>query len=145
MSLFVRLSLTTLVILSFCLWLAVPVRGQSEEPKFIRLEEQALRKRARKILMPRFPEDAKKRGVTGTSVAEVEIDETGKVASVRVVQAPDELIKVALTDAINQWRFRPLTIEGAPVRIIGKLTFHYVIDRGKASVENPKRPSENKQ
>jgi len=106
-------------------------------PNEIRLSEGPLRKRAVKVISPRFPEDPEKRGVAGVAVAEIQIDRAGKVSAVRVLQAPDPAIEKAVAEAVKEWRFEPAMVGGAAVRVRGKLTFYYVVDRGRGVVRSP--------
>jgi len=112
----------------------------SHPSKLIKVSEISLRKLATKTVLPDFPEEAKKRGAKGVAVAQLEVDEKGDVAQVEVLEAPDPLIKKAVADATKQWKFKPSASSGEPVRIQGKLTFYYVIDRNEARVENPRQP-----
>jgi protein TonB len=111
----------------------------SQTLKSVTVHETYLRKRATKTVTPGFPEQAKKRGAKGVVVAQLNVNERGEVARVEVLEAPDPLIKEAVIKAIEQWRFNPPTISGKPVRIRGKLTFYYVIERGKGRVDNPRQ------
>lgn len=117
---------------------AQPVWGL-QTLKFVTVHETYLRKRATKTILPGFPEQAKKRGAKGVVVAQVNVNEQGEVAQVTVLEAPDPLIKEAVVKALERWRFDPPTIGGKPVRIRGKLTFYYVIERGKGRVDNPRQ------
>lgn len=113
--------------------LCVAAQGPSE----IRLSEAVIRKRAVKVVMPVFPEASKNRGTTGVAVAEIEIDRTGTVSRVEVLEAPDSDIKSAVAGAVKQWRFKPATLSGTAVKVLGKLTFYYTADHGKSVVRNP--------
>lgn len=133
----VRGTIAGLLPLFFCMG-AQPVWGL-QTLKSVTVHETYLRKRATKTVPPGFPEQAKKRGAKGVVVAQINVDEQGEVARVEVLEAPDPLIKEAVIKAIEQWRFDPPTIGGKPVRIRGKLTFYYVIERGKGRVDNPRQ------
>lgn len=134
---FVRSVIAGLLPLFFCVG-AQPVRGW-QTLKSVTVHETYLRKRATKTVTPGFPERAKKRGAQGVVVAQIDVNEQGEVAQVMVLEAPDPLIKEAVIKAIGQWRFNPPTIGGKPVRVRGKLTFYYVIERGKGRVDNPRQ------
>ena len=104
----------------------------------LRVRESALRKRATRVETPRFPGDALKRGSNGVAVVSIEVGESGRVTSVQVLQAPDSAISNAVSEAIYKWTFKPVTHEGKPVRLIGKLTFYFLLKHGKPRVESPK-------
>jgi TonB family protein len=92
---------------------------------------------ALKVVMPPYPRDAEAGGTTGVVVAQIVVSEEGAVAEASVLQAPADSIKKAVPEAIRQWRFKPQTVGGAPVRVHSKLTFYYLIDHGKGVVRNP--------
>lgn len=83
--------------------------------------EGVLRRLAKKVVLPDYPEASKKRSY--------------------VLEAPDEEIKQSTLDAVRQWEFNPAFTgdERKPVRIRGKLTFYFVIDGQGARVQNPRR------
>ena len=137
---FVRGTIAGLLTLFFCAG-AQPVRGL-QTLKSVTVHETYLRKRATRAITPGFPEQAKRRGAQGVVVAQINVNEQGEVAQVMVLEAPDPLIKEAVIKAIEQWRFNPPTISGKSVRIRGKLTFYYVIERGKGRVDNPRQFSQ---
>ncbi len=129
--------------LAVCVFLCMiglfgPNEAISQSSKTLRITEISLRSLAIKTEMPGFPEDSRKRGARGVSVAELDLDEQGNVADVRVIEAPDESIKAAVLDAVRRWKFRPSTVNGEPIRIRSKLTFYYVNKKGKARVKNPR-------
>jgi TonB family protein len=112
-------------------------------PPAPRLAEVSIRKNAKKVVMPEYPEESIKLGSKGLAVVQLLYDETGVVTHVKVLEAPDTYIKEAVTAAVRQWTFEPSharTPNGPLIKIQGKLTFYFVInDRGEAKVENPKQ------
>jgi len=131
------------IILSLCVFPWFIILSGSREVdsrslKTIRITETSMRRLATKVVMPEFPQEARKRGASGVSVAELEVDEQGDVSEVRVLEAPHESIKAAVVDAVRQWKFRRSTIGGEPVRVRSKLTFYYVNNGRKARVKNPR-------
>lgn len=114
---------------------AVCLAGQG--PREISLPEVSLRKLAFKVVMPPYPRDAEAGRITGAVVAQIVVSEEGTVAEASVLQAPADSIKKVVPGAIRQWRFKPQTVGGAPVRVHSKLTFYYLIDHGKGVVRNP--------
>src|SRR5438046_2237861 len=106
--------------------------GQST--KTLRVSEGSMRKLAIERVMPAFPLKSRKQLVKGVGVGQVEVGEKGEVERVTVLEAPDSAISKAVDQALNKWRFKPSTLQGEPVRVIGKLTFYFSVDRGKANV-----------
>ena len=130
--------LTLTATLVFGLGLAPIINAQS--PTAVRASEKSLRKIATHVVMPDYPEEARKRGDKGVAVADLEIDGKGDVVYLDVLEAPDVLIKQAVLDAVKQWKFSPTTIGDSPVSVRGKLTFYYIInEKGVGRVENPRQ------
>jgi TonB family protein len=63
---------------------------------------------------PLYPEQARMDRVSGTARAMLVIDENGIPRDVRVLEGLGPAIDGSLTDALRQWRFRPLLLNGAP-------------------------------
>jgi len=125
------------IVLLLSLSVATTPNINAQSSKIIKVSEGALRQRAIKTVIPPFPNEAKKRKAQGVAVVRLNIDERGEVTSVVVLEAPDPSVRGAVANAVGQWRFKPATWENRPVHLQGKLTFYYVIKRGKARVENP--------
>lgn len=65
---------------------------------------------------PEYPESARAARIEGKVIVEAIIGEDGSVESVQVTQSVPELDQAAL-DAIKQWRYKPATLDGEPVRV----------------------------
>lgn len=103
--------------------------------------EGVLRRLAKKVVLPVYPEASKKRGTAGRAVAQLDVDKEGNITGAHVLEAPDEEIKQETLDAVRRWEFNPAFTgdERKPVRIRGKLTFYFVIDGQDARVQNPRK------
>ncbi|HVF21761.1 MAG TPA: energy transducer TonB [Pyrinomonadaceae bacterium] len=102
--------------------------------------EKTLRKFAKVVVMPNYPEDSRRKGSQGVAVALLNIDEEGTVKKVEILQAPDESIGNAVIKATQGWKFQPATEDstGKAIRLSGKLTFYFKIVDKTAFVENPR-------
>ncbi|MFN2407673.1 MAG: energy transducer TonB [Pyrinomonadaceae bacterium] len=102
--------------------------------------ERTLRKFAKVVVMPNYPEDSKRKGSQGVAVALLNIDEEGTVKRVEILEAPDESIGDAVIKATQMWKFQPVTEDstGKAIRLSGKLTFYFKIVAKAAFVENPR-------
>lgn len=87
--------------------------------------------------MPSCPKDSVRKGSTGLTIAEIDVDYNGVPARVAILEAPDDAIAAATTAALERWRFRPATIRGVPVRVIGKITFYFDQISGECRVREP--------
>jgi TonB family protein len=85
------------------------------------LQESALEK-----VRPDYPEEAKEARVAGSVVVELTIDEAGEVIKTRVVSG-HALLRDAAEEAARQWKFKPTTLSGIPVKVIGNITFNFTL------------------
>jgi TonB family protein len=110
-----------------------------QELRYVIINEETLRRYAVEVVMPSYPQRARRRNAQGVAVVQLDVNEQGGVAGADVLEAPDPLIREAVVQAVRQWKFKPPTIHGKAVSIRGKLTFYYVIKNGEGRVENPRQ------
>ena len=98
--------------------------------------EAGLRKyRATKRVMPIYPTESLKSGITGRVVVEILVDEYGKVPEAKVKEAPDELTGQAVINAAKQWEFKaPPKVQGRQICYSSTLSFRFEIVNGKGKV-----------
>lgn len=70
-----------------------------------------------------YPEDARSRGIEGTVVLSVLVDETGQVRQVKVISGPGASLDQAAARAVERVRFRPALRKGQPVA--AQITYRY--------------------
>ena len=70
-----------------------------------------------------YPEDARSRGIEGTVVLSVLVDETGTVRAVKVISGPGAGLDQAAAKAVERIRFRPAVRKGQPVT--AQITYRY--------------------
>src|SRR5207244_1698270 len=63
-------------------------------------------------------------GGSGSVIVEIEISETGTVTLARALSGPAGL-RAASEAAAWQWQFKPLTVNGEPVRAVGTISFNF--------------------
>lgn len=66
---------------------------------------------------PSYTPDAMRRGVSGLIKLECIVETDGTVSGVRVVQPLDDDLDATAIEALKQWRFKPGTRDGNPVRV----------------------------
>jgi TonB family protein len=66
---------------------------------------------------PIYPEAAKKAGIIGTVVLSLTLDEKGTIVRARVIKSIPELDQAAI-DAVMQWKYEPMTVNGIPKPIV---------------------------
>jgi TonB family protein len=102
-----------------------------------RVSEEGIRRFATITVLPTFPDDALRAKESGVAVASIEVDVNGRISRLEVVEAPSPSIKASVTQAVQKWQFDPTYTGGRPTRLLGKLTFYFVIRGGKGLVLNP--------
>jgi protein TonB len=70
---------------------------------------------------PEYPEVAMRAQVTGLVILEATVDAEGKVESVRVLRSVNLLDRAAI-EAVKQWRYSPLVLNGIPEPFILTVT-----------------------
>jgi len=75
---------------------------------------------------PLYPDEAKRRRISGTVIVEVTVDECGVVIDSHALSGPGELRR-ASEDAARQWRFAPVKLAGTPIKVKGTIRFNFNI------------------
>jgi len=65
---------------------------------------------------PVYPNDAKKKHITGTVLLHATIGHDGTVEKLEYMSGPPELTASAL-EAVKQWRYKPTLLNGEPVQV----------------------------
>lgn len=80
---------------------------------------------------PLYPAEARKNRTQGIVILEVKVSATGAVDDVQLVKGlPDGLNDAAIA-AVNQWTFKPGTVDGKPVPVLFNLTIQFKLDKDK--------------
>jgi TonB family protein len=75
---------------------------------------------------PVYPPAAREAGVQGLVVLEATIDPTGEVGSIEVLRSVPELEEAAVA-AVEQWRYEPTLVDGAPVSVLMTVTINFLL------------------
>ena len=73
---------------------------------------------------PDYPAEAKVRGIQGTVVVSITIDEDGNPTAVEALEGPEELRPTAIEYA-KGWTFEPAIVNGKPIKARFKLTMPF--------------------
>ncbi len=73
---------------------------------------------------PIYPPDARAAGISGIVIAEIRIASNGRVEAARIVRSIPELDQAAL-DAIHQWEFTPVLMNGQAVPVLMTVTVQF--------------------
>ncbi|MGQ9801519.1 MAG: energy transducer TonB [Candidatus Saccharicenans sp.] len=77
-----------------------------------------------KKVNPVYPEEARKAGVEGIVILEVTTDKSGRVVEVRVLRSVPMLDQAAI-EAVKQWVYEPVIINGEPRPIMFTVTVSF--------------------
>jgi TonB family protein len=84
---------------------------------------------------PVYPEAARKAGVEGLVILEATTDTYGRMADVKILRGVEALNQAAI-DAVKQWVYEPMVINGKPQPVVFTVTVRFRLDDKKTpSVE----------
>jgi len=95
---------------------AVEVKGDIKPPKLIRK------------VSPRYPKEAREAKVEGTVILQARTDIYGRVQQIKVLKGKDPLLKEAAKEAVKQWVYEPLVINGEPREVVFTTTVIFELD-----------------
>jgi TonB family protein len=89
-----------------------------------------------KMVQPVYPEEARKQGIEGMVILEATADANGKVQKVNVLRGVGGLNQAAM-DAVKQWTYEPMIINGKPMPVVFTVTVRFTLKdkAGKEGVE----------
>lgn len=82
---------------------------------------------------PVYPEIARQALVEGTVVLEARIDTAGRVAAVKVIKGIP-LLDQAAVDAVRQWEYEPMIVDGRPRPAIFTVSVRFTLDSVKGGI-----------
>jgi len=91
---------------------AVRVGGRVAAPKLVH------------AVPPEYPELARLSHITGVVVLEATVGVDGRVETVRTLDA-NAVLEEAAKEAVGQWRYKPLLLNGVPTRFIVVVTVKF--------------------
>lgn len=90
---------------------------------------------------PRYPEIARQARVEGLVIVEAETDVSGHVQNVKILRSIPLLDQAAI-DAVRQWIYEPLMIDGKPRGAIFTCTVRFQLDGGAGKILPPAKDGE---
>lgn len=79
-----------------------------------------------KYVAPVYPQEAQDARVAGIVIMELIVDETGHVATAKVLRSI-ALLDQAAMDSVMQWEYTPTTLNGAPVPVLMTVTVNFTL------------------
>lgn len=117
-------------------------QDKPEPPRIIRKSGGVLQGSAIKRVEPMYPPLAKTAEISGAVVVEVTVDEDGSVIAARAISG-HPLLKDAAVTAARGWVFAPTILAGAPVKVIGTITFNFNLGTPPAQTGGDDDQSDN--
>jgi TonB family protein len=77
--------------------------------------------------IPDYPPAARERGMEGSPVVDIWIDEKGNVMDVAIVESAGAMLDGAVLEAVAAWKFRPATVGGTAVSV--RMTLQHLFRR----------------
>lgn len=74
---------------------------------------------------PAYPEECRRQEIEGLVVLQVSMDKKGNVSNLKVLKKVHPLLDKAALDAIGQWKFEPVLLNGKPVPVIFNMTVNF--------------------
>jgi protein TonB len=76
---------------------------------------------------PSYPQVARRAGLRGRVILRAVIAENGNVESVEVLSVTNPIFSDAAVDAVRQWRYRPASMGGRPVRVYLSVVVEFLV------------------
>ena len=83
-----------------------------------------------KTVDPIYPKEAEKAGVEGVVIMEATTDLYGRVFGVKVLRSIPALDQAAM-DAVKQWVYEPMVVDGKPQAVTFTVTVKFTLDKNK--------------
>ena len=97
-------------------------------PPVVRIGGKVVAPRRVHGVPPAYPELAVLSGVTGTVVVDAHVDVSGRVKSAKFVSG-NPLFEQAALEAVRQWRYQPLLLNGIPCEFMLIVTMNFSLQR----------------
>ena len=117
---------STMVMVRFDVAAATTEKGTDQKTPPDSVSAQEMQAHLLTKVPPHYPPDAKKARIQGKVVLEAVIGKTGHVENLKVVSGPAELQQSAL-DAVRQWTYKPVLLNGAPVEVKTSINVNYTL------------------
>lgn len=116
-------------------WLGEPAAAAGESkvmggvvPGVLKTGEKVKPPKLIREVPPVYPEEARKAGVEGVVIMEATTDTYGRIAAVKVLRSIPLLDQAAI-DAVRQWVYEPMVIDGKPREVTFTVTVRFNLDK----------------
>ena len=76
-------------------------------------------------MVPRYPNEARRRGVSGPVVIRGIVRRDGTIDNVEIIKDLPHGLGNAARDAVRRWKFRPATFRGEPIDVYYTVTVNF--------------------
>jgi TonB family protein len=140
----VAVPVTSTVLVTFTLADTGSAAAKKDDAPLIRLHSEAMATNLIYRVEPIYPLEAKQKGIAGDVVFEVTINEQGEVSDVQVLSGNAMLVSAAY-EAVRQWRYTPVLLNGDPIRAKSTVTIQFELEKDKptasASPQDSRSPA----
>jgi len=127
-----------LIVVSLCVIMASPFApAQQKHDDGVRIHCKLLHAHAIKIVRPKYPELARQTHVEGRVSLRCIIGRNGLVQTIEVKEGHPLLIQ-ASTEAVSQWKFKPLVLNGQAVEMDTIVDIDFQLMKVRKNVDSPK-------
>lgn len=102
---------------------------QQATPKKVRIGGNIAQKNLETKVNPTYPPSAKAAGIQGTVVLDATITKEGVPVDLRVVSSPSDDLTQASLDAVRQWRYKPVLLNGEPVEVETTININFTLSK----------------
>ena len=81
------------------------------------VDPSELQKHLEQSVAPVYPEVARRAGIEGDIILRAYVSGEGRVTGLKVLEGPPILARAAI-DAVQQWRYQPMTLNGRPTNVV---------------------------
>jgi len=103
-------------------------------PAVLKTGEKVKPPKLLKTVNPVYPEIARQAGVEGVVILEATADVQGRVAAVKILRSIPLLDQAAI-DAVRQWVYEPVVVDGTPREASFTITVKFALDKDKKAAD----------
>ena len=102
-------------------------------PARVQVSQGVMRTLMANQIVPNYPPEAKKKGIQGTVLLSLAVDQKGRVSDIKVVSGHPLLMPITV-EAVKRLRFRPYYLNGEAAPIQGYVSYVFKLPNGRATV-----------
>ena len=104
-----------------------PAAAQPSESKDLKINPSIAEANLIRKVQPVYPAAAKEARVQGKVELQMVISPEGVPLDISVISSPSDDLTQSALDAVGQWRYRPILLNGQPIQAITKVTVNYTL------------------